>query len=87
METEAQLKRGLMAEEFQYQMQLAKARVGAEQEREKEIENRKDKRVQMVGTQQSEMINQRQNDSLPSNFESTGNDNLEGFGLGDFGPS
>jgi len=87
METEAQLKRGLMAEEFQYQMQLAKARISAEQEREKEIENRKDKRVQMVGTQQSEMINQRQNDSLPSNFESTGNDNLEGFGLGDFGPS
>jgi len=87
METEAQLKKGLMAEEFQYQMQLAQARIGAEKQKESEIEDRKDKRVQMVGTQQSEMINQRQNDSLPSNFESTGNDNLEGFGLGDFGPS
>jgi len=87
METEAQIKKGLMAEEFQYQMQLAQARIGAEKQKESEIEDRKDKRVQMVGTQQSEMINQRQNDSLPSNFESTGNDNLEGFGLGDFGPS
>jgi hypothetical protein len=41
----------------------------------------------MQGTQQSELIDQRQNDLLPKNFESAGNDNLDGFGLEQFGPS
>ena len=87
MQAEAQIKRELMAEEFNYQMQLAKAKIGSEQQKEKEIEDRKDKRVKMQGTQQSELINQRQNDAMPTDFESSGNDNLDGFGLGDFGPS
>ena len=76
-----------MAEEFNYQMQLAKAKIGSEQQREQEIEDRKDKRVKIQGTQQSELIDQRQNDLLPKDFESSGNDNLDGFGLEDFGPS
>jgi len=59
----------------------------AQQDKESLIENRKDKRIQMQGTQQSELIDQRQNDLLPKNFESTGNDNLDGFGLEQFGPS
>ena len=87
MQAEAQIKRELMAEVFNYQMQLAKAKIGSEQQKEKEIEDRKDKRVKMQGTQQSELINQRQNDAMPTDFESSGNDNLDGFGLGDFGPS
>ena len=86
MQTEAQIKRELMAEEFEYQMQLAQARIRAESSREKEIEDRKDKRVKIQGTQQSELIDQRQNDLLPKNFESAGNDNLDGFGLEQFGP-
>jgi len=87
MQAEAQIKRELMAEEFSYQMQLAKAKIGSEQQREQEIEDRKDKRVKIQGTQQSELIDQRQNDLLPKDFESSGNDNLDGFGLEDFGPS
>jgi hypothetical protein len=87
MQAEAQIKRELMAEEFNYQMQLAKAKIGSEQQREQEIEDRKDKRVKIQGTQQSELIDQRQNDLLPKDFESSGNDNLDGFGLEDFGPS
>ena len=87
MQTEAQIKRELMAEEFGYQMQLAQARIQAESSKEKEIEDRKDKRVKIQGTQQSELIDQRQNDLLPKNFESAGNDNLDGFGLEQFGPS
>ena len=86
MQTEAQIKRELMAEEFGYQMQLAQARIQAESSKEKEIEDRKDKRVKIQGTQQSELIDQRQNDLLPKNFESAGNDNLDGFGLEQFGP-
>ena len=54
--------------------------------KEAQIEDRKDKRLQMQGTQQSELIDQRQNDLLPKNFESSGNDNLDGFGLEQFTP-
>ena len=87
MEQEAMIKKQLMAEEFQYQVQLAQLNMKAQQDKESLIENRKDKRIQMQGTQQSELIDQRQNDLLPKNFESTGNDNLDGFGLEQFGPS
>ena len=38
-------------------------------EKEVEIEDRKDKRIKLEGTQQSQMIDQRQNDLLPINFE------------------
>ena len=69
MQTEAEIKRQLMAEEFNYQMQLEQMKMQAEQEKEKEIEDRKDKRIQMQGTQQSEMIDQRQNNLLPVDFE------------------
>jgi hypothetical protein len=86
MQTEAQIKRELMAEEFNYQMQLAQATAKVQQQKESEIEDRKDKRVKIQGTQQSELINQRQNDLLPTNFESAGNDNLDGFGLEQFTP-
>ena len=86
MQTEAKIKRELMAEEFNYQMQLAQAKIKSESEREKELENRKDQRTKISGTQQSEMIDQRQNNLLPKNFESSGNDNLGGFGLEQFGP-
>ena len=41
----------------------------------------------MQATQQSELIDQRKNDSPPKNFESSGNDILGGgFGLGTFEP-
>ena len=86
MQNEAQIKRELMAEEFRYQMELAKARAGVENQREQDIEDRKDKRTRIQGTQQSEMIDQRKNDLLPINFESEGNDDLSGFDLGSLGP-
>jgi hypothetical protein len=86
LQTEAQIKRELMAEEFNYQMQLAQVRGKADMQKEKEIEDRKDKRVKIQGTQQSELIDQRQNDLLPKNFESAGNDSLSGFGLEQFTP-
>ena len=86
MEQEALIKKQLMAEEFGYQMQLAQIQAKATTQKEQEIEDRKDKRVRIQGTQQSELIDQRQNDLLPKNFESSGNDNLDGFGLEQFGP-
>ncbi len=86
LQTEAQIKRELMAEEFNYQMELARTRAGVESEREKEIEDRKDQRTRIQGTQQSEMIDQRKNDLLPINFESEGNDELGRFNLDSLGP-
>jgi len=86
MQTEAQIKRELMAEEFNYNIQLARARADVEKTKESEIENRKDERARIIGTQQSEMISQRQNDELPKNFESSGFDSLGGFGLEQFEP-
>jgi hypothetical protein len=86
MEQEAFIKKQLMAEEFQYQLRLAELNMQAQKNKEAEIEDRKDKRVRIQGTQQSELIDQRQNDLLPKNFESSGNDNLDGFGLEQFTP-
>ena len=86
LEREAQIKQMLMEQEFGYNLQLAQAKVNAESAREKEIEDRKDKRAKIIGTQQSQMISQRQNDELPKNFESAGNDALGGFGLEQFEP-
>jgi len=86
MQTEAQIKRELMAEEFNYNIQLARARADVEKSKEQEIEDRKDERARIIGTQQSEMISQRQNDELPKNFESSGFDSLGGFGLEQFEP-
>ena len=86
MEQEALIKKQLMAEEFQYQLQLAQMQGQAKQQKEAEIEDRKDKRTKIQATQQSKMIEQRQNDLLPTNFESSGNDNLGGFGLEQFEP-
>ena len=86
MEQEALIKKQLMSEEFQYQLQLAQMEGQVKQQKEKEIEDRKDKRTKIQASQQSQMISQRQNDTLPTDFESSGNDNLGGFGLEQFTP-
>ena len=86
MEMEAQIKRQLMEQKFQYDMQLAKIEAEAQREKEDKIEDRKDERARIIGTQQSEMISQRKNDELPKNFESTSFDSLGGFGLEEFEP-
>jgi hypothetical protein len=84
---EVDAKKQLMALEFQYNMQLKGMEVQNNTNREKEIEDRKDERAKIIGTQQSEMISQRKNDTPPKNFESGGNDIMGGgFGLGSFEP-
>ena len=87
LQAEAQVKRELMAEEFNYNVQLSQAKGVAELQKEQEIEDRKDKRIKMQGTQQSELIDQRKNNLLPKNFESLGNDVMGGIGLEQFEPS
>ena len=86
MQTEASIKKELMAEEFGYNMQLARMKAEGETTKEREIEDRKDKRIKMQGTQESELIQQRKNNSLPTDFESAGFDSLGGFDLEQFEP-
>jgi len=69
MQTEAEIKRQLMAEEFNYQLQLEQMKNQRESNKEQMIEDRKDKRTRIAGSQQSQMIDQRQNDLLPIDFE------------------
>ena len=69
IEKEGQIKKELMQLEFQYQMELAKLNNQVTADKEAEIEDRKDQRTKLQATQQSEMIAQRQDDSMPINFE------------------
>ena len=55
--------------QHQFDLELKQMEVQAMKEKESLIEDRKDKRTQMEGTQQSEMIDQRNNDLMPINFE------------------
>ena len=87
MQQEVELKKQLMALEFQYNMQLKGIEVGGMKDREAQKEDRKDERTKIQATQQSEMIDQRNKDKPPKNFESAGNDTLGGgFNLGAFEP-
>ena len=52
-----------------YDMELKQLEVEAMKQKEQLIEDRKDKRIKLEGTQQSEMIDQRNNDLLPIDFE------------------
>ena len=83
---EADLKKQLMAEEFQYNMQLKGIETDGQKTKEKEKEDRKDHRTKIQATQQSELIDQRNKDKPPKDFESAGNDTLSGFDLGAFEP-
>ena len=69
MNLAAQLKQQEMQMQHQFDMQLKQMDMEAVGEKEKMIEDRKDKRIKMEGTQQSEMITQRKNDLLPIDFE------------------
>ena len=84
---EAEIKKMLMEQEFQYNMQLKSGEQQQKSSGEKEKEDRKDKRTKIQATQQSELIDQRNNNKPPKNFESSGNDIVGGVGdLSSFGP-
>ena len=86
MEQEARLKQQLMQLEFQYNMQLAQIQSQANSEKLNKMEDRKDEREKLRASQQSELINQRQNNTMPKDFESAGFDNMGGFDLAQFEP-
>jgi len=85
IQQEAELKRMLMAEEFNYNMQLHGVREQIVNQREMEKEKAKEKRISIQNSQQSKLINQRKNNLPPMNFESN-EDTLDGFDLSEFEP-
>ena len=79
MEIAAQLKAQEMQTRFQFDMQLKQLEVQNMQQKENAIEDRKDTRSKMEASQQSELISQRQNDSLPVDFENQPDQGAQAF--------
>ena len=87
MEQEVEAKKQLMELEFNYNMQLKGVESEGLMSRERQKEDRKDERTKIQASQQSELIDQRNNQKPPKNFESAGNDIMGGgFNLGAFVP-
>jgi len=84
-QAEAKLKSQLMAEEFNYQMQLKDVLESQLQSRETQREEAKSERISQQNTQQSKLINQRKNNLPAISFESN-EDSLDGFDLAEFSP-
>jgi len=84
---EVEYKKQLMQLEFQMNMQLKTMEAEVVKTKETQKEDRKDERTKIQATQQSEMIDQRNNQKPPKNFESASNDTIGGgFDLGAFDP-
>ena len=71
MQVASQIKQQEMEIQHQYDMALKNMDVQSMEKKESAIEDRKDKRSKIEATQQSELISQRQNDSLPIDFTET----------------
>ena len=69
IQTQGEIQKQLAELQFGFDQQLKQMEISSMQSKEAEIEDRKDKRTQMQATQQSQMIQQRQKDTLPTNFE------------------
>jgi multidrug efflux pump subunit AcrA (membrane-fusion protein) len=92
---EAQIKAMLMEKQFGFDLQLERAREEVIEARVNNTENRKDERVRIEGTQRSQLINQKENDLLPTSFEKNpmvektkeAEENQEGYyGMDPFSP-
>jgi len=81
LQIEAQLKQQIMQQQFQYDMQLTQLKAQTQSQNLKEAEDRKDERTRIQASQQSEIVNQRKNNALPLNFESSEFTGLEGMGM------
>ena len=79
MERENQFEMQRMQQKFEYDMQLKQLEVQNMQQKETAIEDRKDTRSKMEASQQSELISQRQNDSLPIDFENQPDQGMQAF--------
>jgi hypothetical protein len=81
MEMEATIKKQILEIQHGFNMQLEQAKMQKDKQREELIEDRKDKRTRISGTQQSQMIDQRKNNLLPKDFETTNPNNTGNMGV------
>jgi hypothetical protein len=85
MQAEAQIKKQLMEAQFQYDMQLAQIKMQTIDKNLQTAEDRKDARTKIQATQQSELIDQRKNNSLPKDFEGQdlgfSDESIQSFGM------
>jgi hypothetical protein len=72
LQTASQIKQQEMQIQHQFDLELKRMEVEAMQSKEAAIEDRKDKRTKIEGSQQSAMIDQRNNDLMPIDFEKQG---------------
>ena len=79
MEVQAQLDQQKMQMQHQFNMQLKQVENQVQMQKENKKEDRKDKRIKIEGTQQSEMISQRKNDGLPIDFENQAEAGMNAF--------
>jgi hypothetical protein len=77
MMQEMSIKKQLMAEQFKYDLELAKLQVDIANKKLQQAEDRKDQRTKIQATQQSELIEQRKNNTMPKDFENSGVDTLD----------
>ena len=81
LQAEAEVKRMLMQQQFQYDMQLKQLETQAKSATQLLQENRKDDRTKMQATQQSAMIDQKENNKPSQDFQAPSG-SLGGFDLG-----
>jgi hypothetical protein len=81
MEMEATIKKQILEIQHGFNMQLEQAKMQKDKQREELIEDRKDKRTRISGTQQSQMIDQRKNNLVPKDFETTNPNNTGNMGV------
>tara|TARA_R110000772_G_scaffold45916_1_gene104978 strand:- start:806 stop:1726 length:921 start_codon:yes stop_codon:yes gene_type:complete len=76
MMQETELKKQVMDHEFEIQIRLAKLQADAMKSKEDGKEDRKDERTKIQASQQSELIDQRKNDSPPKDFQTKEQPNM-----------
>jgi len=69
MQQKAEIDKQLLELRYQYDIKLKQMDMQEVSNKEKQIENRKDERTRIQATQQSQLIDQRKNDLLPTDFE------------------
>ena len=86
MQAEAQISKEIMATKFQYDLKLAQAALQANKTKEDNADAAKAKRIEKEGTQQSQMIEQRQNKGMPKDFEEGSGGAMGGMDMSQFMP-
>ena len=81
LQTEMQLKTQMAQQQFEFDMQLAQLKSKVESGNLQLAEDRKDERTRIQASQQSQLVNQRKNNAMPQDFESSSFTGLEGLGI------